>query len=686
MDSEFTWIPFYMEFADKLREYKDRRSELVELINKVFENARFENPNINLPKLEKDRKVFDIDPFTVFGLFNKGIADAKRITIAAEFKNVLGISAEVPSDFDGIPVMPPIQSAFYGWSDHRKADDIDNLWDFYISALDYADNETGREEFCRLFNIVIKQFCVGLSSLTMGLFWVRPYKFLNLDGVNQEFLRNAENLPKQVTKFINDKMIKRKNYAPAPDGGIYLQVCELCLSELQASEFEYKNFPSLSHYAWLLSKKDDDKTNDNSWYPSPETYTPGLSVEDWTGLLKDSAVFNQDSLTIIQNFLDIGGEATCKELSERFGKSVNYYNRGLSSLSKRVYNKTNCPLPPNEKGSAWWPIVCFQKKKDNSTNGIWLIKLRNELQIAYKSIYYSKTENMLYDKYDFLSDVFITEKEYDKLCSLLLRKQNIILQGAPGVGKTYSAKKLAYSIIGEENKERVCMVQFHQSYSYEDFIFGYRPTEKGGFEPRSGVFYDFCKKCRNDTNNKYFFIIDEINRGNLSKIFGELLMLIEADKRGEENSINLVYGGEAFYIPTNLYIIGLMNTADRSLAMIDYALRRRFSFYTMKPAFENADNNGFSYYTTHVECDLYFRTIEKIKDLNREIRRDTSLGKGFEIGHSYFAPQNTDVINYEWVCGVIEYDIIPLIEEYWFDDDKTADKWITEFRSLIAGE
>ncbi|MBQ1517135.1 MAG: hypothetical protein IIZ46_02915, partial [Clostridia bacterium] len=132
--------------------------------------------------------------------------------------------------------------------------------------------------------------------------------------------------------------------------------------------------------------------------------------------------------------------------------------------------------------------------------------------------------------------------------------------------------------------------------------------------------------------------------------------------------------------------IGLMNTADRSLAMIDYALRRRFSFYTMKPAFENAENNGFSDFTATVECDLYFRTIDKIKELNREIRKDTSLGKGFEIGHSYFAPNNTDVINDEWVCGVIEYDIIPLIEEYWFDDDKTADKWISEFRSLIAGE
>ena len=288
-----------------------------------------------------------------------------------------------------------------------------------------------------------------------------------------------------------------------------------------------------------------------------------------------------------------------------------------------------------------------------------------------------------YTKADFLKEVFMTEGEYDRLRALVLRNKNVILQGAPGVGKTFSAKRLAYSIIGEKNKNRVCMVQFHQNYSYEDFIMGYRPNDSGGFELQTGVFYDFCERCK-ESSEPYFFIIDEINRGNLSKIFGELLMLIENDKRGEEHKINLVYGGKSFYIPENLYIIGLMNTADRSLAMIDYALRRRFSFYTMRPAFDDAQRNGFGEYTKNVECELYHKVIAKIKDLNSAIRADSALGRGFEIGHSYFAPEDTTVIDDEWVRGVVEFEIIPLIEEYWFDDDKRVKEWTDTLRFALG--
>lgn len=163
-------------------------------------------------------------------------------------------------------------------------------------------------------------------------------------------------------------------------------------------------------------------------------------------------------------------------------------------------------------------------------------------------------------------------------------------------------------------------------------------------------------------------------------------MLIETDKRGEEHRVNLVYGGTSFYIPDNLHIIGMMNTADRSLAMIDYALRRRFSFYTMKPAFENADNNGFGAYMKQIECKLYHAGVAQIKELNSAIRKDSSLGKGFEIGHSYFAPEDISVIDDAWVCNVIEYEIIPLIEEYWFDDDKKTADWTKALYQVIGGE
>ena len=187
-----------------------------------------------------------------------------------------------------------------------------------------------------------------------------------------------------------------------------------------------------------------------------------------------------------------------------------------------------------------------------------------------------------YFKEDFLEEVFMSEDDYDTLTDLVENKYNVILQGAPGVGKTFVATRLAYSMMGEKDNSRIAKVQFHQSYSYEDFIQGYRPSGEG-LERVNGIFYEFCKEAEKDNERLYFFIIDEINRGNLSKIFGELMMLIEKDKRGE--NIQLLYSKDKFTVPSNIRIIGTMNTADRSLAMIDYALRRRFAFYDFKAGF-----------------------------------------------------------------------------------------------------
>ncbi len=220
-----------------------------------------------------------------------------------------------------------------------------------------------------------------------------------------------------------------------------------------------------------------------------------------------------------------------------------------------------------------------------------------------------------YTKSDFLNDVYMSEVKYDKLVTLLKRKKNIILQGAPGVGKTFAVRRLAYTIMGEKDDSRIKLVQFHQNYSYEDFVMGYKP-DGDGFRLQEGVFYRFCEKARRNTDREYFFIVDEINRGNLSKIFGELLMLIENDYRG--TAAVLSANGQAFSVPKNLYIIGMMNTAERSLAMIDYALRRRFSFFEMEPAFES---EGFRSYQANLHSEQFDRFIEKIVALNKEMLR-----------------------------------------------------------------
>lgn len=283
---------------------------------------------------------------------------------------------------------------------------------------------------------------------------------------------------------------------------------------------------------------------------------------------------------------------------------------------------------------------------------------------------YYKLRTVKYTKQDFLKDVYMSESKYDELKALLENKMNVILQGAPGVGKTFTAKRLAYSIIGEKDDSRIEFIQFHQNYSYEDFIMGYRPIETGGFKLEEGVFYRFCEKARNDTSNRpYFFIIDEINRGNLSKIFGELLMLIEKDYRKE--SAKLAYRDDKFTVPDNLYIIGMMNTADRSLALIDYALRRRFSFFEMEPGF---DSDGFKKYAEELHNTKFDELIKKIVELNKAITDDKSLGKGFRIGHSYFCGRSAENCTDEWLRSVVKYDIIPTLEEYWFDDmDKVSD-------------
>ena len=268
---------------------------------------------------------------------------------------------------------------------------------------------------------------------------------------------------------------------------------------------------------------------------------------------------------------------------------------------------------------------------------------------------------------------------YDSISGVLSAKQNVILQGAPGVGKTFAAKRLAYSMMGVKDASRVMLVQFHQSYSYEDFIEGYRPSGEG-FELVKGAFYSFCKKAADDQDNDYFFIIDEINRGNLSTIFGEMFMLIESDKRGPENKLQLLYSRELFCVPANVHIIGMMNTADRSLAMLDYALRRRFAFVELRPAF---DSNGFREYCSGLGNPRFEALVREVMALNKEIAEDESLGEGFCIGHSYFCNMEADSCTDAALASIVDYELIPMLKEYWFDEPGKVREWSDRLRRSL---
>ena len=691
---QFDWVDFYKEFAAKLLQFRNDRAGLVENVKKIYEIT-----GLQMPTLERDDQLVDIDPFTVFGLFNKSsMKKENRMQILSAVAQIFYISVPVPTSFDSIPVLNNLNSAFYRFVDKRAENDIDDLWELFSAALAYASEPSAdnRTRLSKYFDLTINKKRNGNSKITMGMYWIAPDTFLNLVQRNTWYIYESGKMPAELVQTLPE--IETKLSAEK-----YFDIVKKLRDFLQSDKSEIKDFRELSFEAWRYSeqvneekrvKKEKNKTD---WFPTLGEYDPGLSAEDWYSLLNDPEIFDENSLFVVKAFLDIGGQATCKQLSEEYGRDPGFYNIISTKLAKRIHKKTNCPIMPRDShNSRWWPILYLGNPAKGDVSGYYIWRLREELKDALSMLIAEKEhqgiteeqkiEHPAYTKNNFLKEVFITEKEYTKLRSLILRKKNIILQGAPGVGKTFSAKRLAYSIIGEENDDRICMVQFHQNYSYEDLIMGYRPNENGGFSLQKGVFYKFCEKCIETPDKQYFFIIDEINRGNLSKIFGELLMLIETDKRGEKHKLDLVYGGTKFYIPENLHIIGMMNTADRSLAMIDYALRRRFSFYTMRPAFENAGQNGFDEYTKNVNYGSYHAVITKIKELNEAIRKDNTLGRGFEIGHSYFSPDDITVINDDWVHDVVEYEIIPLIEEYWFDDEEKVDTWTKALYQALGDE
>ena len=402
------------------------------------------------------------------------------------------------------------------------------------------------------------------------------------------------------------------------------------------------------------------------------------------GEVKSYTLYNDNGnkRRIFQNFLDakagdmiIGYEsypvkqivALCKVSAEQDGEK--FYFEKVESLVSPIDYLTLHECPELEK------MEYFQNPQGSLfklTKGEYdfIIDLIRDENPAKQD-----EEAEKYTKEDFLSEVYMDEAKYDTVVSVLKNKKNIILQGAPGVGKTFAAKRLAYSMIGKKEDSQIEFVQFHQNYSYEDFVMGYKPIEDK-FELRSGTFYRFCKNADNHPDKDFFFIIDEINRGNLSKIFGELLMLIEKEYRGTK--VTLAYNGLPFSVPENIYIIGMMNTADRSLALIDYALRRRFAFIEMTPGF---DSEGFVEYQKKFSNETFDELIEKIKELNLEIERDKSLGKGFCIGHSYFC--NCKDCNEEWMNEIVEFDIIPTLNEYWFDELTKVQKWANIFHSVI---
>lgn len=703
------WIDFYMELADKLLPYKNDRKNLIDKIKRIYSNI-----NIHLPKLETDNNIVDIDPFTIFGLFNKGIKTVNRIAILQGFAQEFSIKAAIPSSFEGVPVLNNMAATFYHFIGVRQENDIENLWKMFIAALKYADtqSDSNKKEFIEIYDIVSQQKGVRWN-LTMALYWIRPYKYINLDSRNRWYISDYDNMPVEYIEDIRD-------FENVPTGEEYLDIIDKTSTVLEKNNYQYKNFPELSHYAWVVSEKvnkeirieemeqarintddaigDKDIQTTHYWIYSPgnnacmwnDFYTEGIMAIGW-GEIGDLSTFPtkdamkqkmKECFDPTLSYIN-AAHATWQFANEMKPGDIIFVKKGMHYIIGKGVVTSNYIFDPSRndeyknirqinwthKGEWEHPGKAVVKTLTDITPYTDYVETLNAL---FEDEVIEESEEVevqypIYTEDDFLNEVYMNENTYDLLVNLLRNKKNIIMQGAPGVGKTFAAKRLAYSMMKVKDPNRVMMIQFHQSYSYEDFIMGFRPASTG-FELKKGPFYNFCKKAELDLENDYYFIIDEINRGNLSKIFGELFMLIENDKRGV--ALQLLYSDEKFSVPKNLYIIGMINTADRSLAMLDYALRRRFAFFEFSPAFRT---DGFRQYLQNKNNKKFNNLITVIEKLNIAIENDESLGRGFCVGHSYFCTDKP--IDDMWLNGVITYEIIPLLNEYWFDEPNKVRDW-----------
>lgn len=713
MTINYNWTKFYSAFADKLLLYEKDRQSLLKKLQNVFNGL-----GTKFQKLEEDDSIVDIDPFTVFGMFNKGLSNANRISIIKAFAQEFDIkkSIEIPTVFDGIPTLNNLKAVFFGWE--RNIDDIDNLWELFRTALKYADSADKtaiKSDFIDIYDKVGRQSCIKWN-ITMGLFWIRPYVFVNLDSRTRWYIK--EYCPEIVDGDV-------KAFKDVPNGETFLWLCETISSRISNGDYLFKNLPELSYTAYVESERvnqENKKVNDDENTSIVEEdsnavhywlYAPGHGGEKWNEFYKKGIIaIGWGAIGDLSQFSDKNqmkakmksvydpnrpykndAHATWQFAKEMKPGDIVFVKKGMYQIIGRgivesdyIYDASQPDGYNNIRKVKWINNGVWQHPGKAAVKTLTDITPYTEYVEKLKSLFDNEggeeieEKEIVYPPYsaeDFLKDVYISEEEYNTLVDLMSVKKNVILQGAPGVGKTFAARRLAYSMMGVQDSERVMMVQFHQSYSYEDFIMGYRPTENGGFVLKKGPFYNFCKKAENDSDNDYFFIIDEINRGNLSKIFGELFMLVEADKRAKVK-LQLLYSDEKFSVPENVYIIGMMNTADRSLAMLDYALRRRFAFYEMKPGF---DNEKFVEYRMNLNNPRFDKLIYVVQSLNNAIATDESLGEGFKIGHSYFC--NIKEINESRLSNIVEYELIPMLKEYWFDEPTKVKDWSNLLRGAV---
>ena len=623
----FRWIPFYEEIADNLSVYHDKkkRLKLISFVNKLA-------TEFNLSYL-LNKELKDICPFTILGTFNRNIKESTRKKIAKKWATFLDVKESIPNSFEGIPLLNNQLSCFFSNSENQQKE-INDLWDFYVVALNFSNaNESYQEQFKQQFDNVIAQPCCSWQ-LTNGLFWIRPNAYAVLDKISKIYLSDD-------LGFIKNKNLS-KSYFKGED---YLNLLNDLSVRFKEDYFPAHSFPEL--YLTALRKYESYVTNDeellsnNQWKVVVLQFIKELCQKNGTN------TFTRQDL--LNNYIE--------QFEEKFPNNKTI-GESLSNTLQRLREKNN--LSFLEKGKYQLLNNDFEEDED----------------IDNENIIEQSIVKEIYNLEDLIKEgCFVEEEQLSKIISSLNRRKSIILQGPPGTGKTWLAKRLANIIVGYKNSNNIKAIQFHPNMSYEDFIRGYRPSGDGRLALIDGPFLEMINKARNDSQSNYVMVIEEINRGNPAQILGEMLTLLEVDKRTPTEALELTYRREhenGIFIPNNLYVIGTMNLADRSLAMVDFALRRRFAFFYLAP---NFDEKWLNYMIDKTK--LSRKSLEKIRhvmnNLNQYIAKEEMLGNAFTIGHSYLTCDSVIPDAMSWYKDIIDSEIKPLLEEYWFDDSNKLD-------------
>ncbi|MGS0637184.1 AAA family ATPase [Citrobacter sp. VF227] len=645
-DVKFAWARFYETFASALLTWRDRRDELVKGIHLVAADVDGMSHLQDKPTKGESFPLKDICPFTTMGLFNRSLTDTNRKIIATRLANLLGVNEPVPDSFAGIPLLNNQKSWFFGYERSRDPDDIERLWEMFSQALTFADNQnTNSADFTSAYDIASAVMNVGWN-LTMGLYWARPWFYPTLDSQSQYYIQ----------KVLNIKILKNGAKGRC-SGQSYLSIMQALNKAFTQPNYPVHSFPELSLSAWNTDlSQSKDEVESRTWKASLLNKIKALCLK------KDSPYFTASELK--ENYLD-AFKAERPE-SKTVTSSIYFYLQKL---------RNDDELKFLESGN--YEYLKFEKNESQTITE----------ETVEESAPPPKLTHAPYSISHLIQEGCFLEKTKIQLTlQRLLDKKNLILQGPPGTGKTWLARRLAYCLMGEQAPERINAVQFHPNLSYEDFIRGWRPGKEGRLTLIDGPFINAIKTAINNPAAKYVVIIEEINRGNPAQIFGETLTLMEADKRTPTEALALSYSenpDEKIYIPENLYIIGTMNIADRSLALLDLALRRRFAFIELKPTF----NDAWKKWVNHkfaIDLDLLSIIESRLTELNEMLAKDTTLGPQFCIGHSYVTPATGQQINeaQAWYAQVVDTEICPLLAEYWFDAPNKVD----EARKVLLAE